>query len=70
MHMTHIIYSYLYQRGNEEGAEIIKDIEHMIPYCSLDDMQLDQKYERLMDIVLYELSNDANRDEIPEWYQN
>lgn len=65
-----IIYSYLYRRGNEEGAELIKNIEHEIPNCSFGEMQLERKYERLMDIVLYELSNDDNRDEIPEWYKN
>lgn len=65
-----IIDSYLYRRRNEEGVELINKIQKLIPNCSFGEVQLNQKYERLMDIVLYELSNDDNRDEIPEWYNN
>jgi hypothetical protein len=65
-----LIDCYLYRRRNDEGVDLIKKIENMITTCSFGEVQLNQKYERLMDIVLYELSNDENRDEIPEWYKN
>lgn len=65
-----IIVSYLYRRRNEEGIGVVKEVEWGITNCSFGEVQLNQKYERLMDIVLYELSNDDNRDEIPEWYKN
>ena len=64
-----IIYYYFCRRENEEGIKTIKEIERQIPDTDLSEPMM-SLYERLVDIAVFEVMNDNERWDIPEWYKN
>ena len=64
-----IIYYYFCRRENELGIKTIKEIEKLIPDTDLSESMM-SLYERLVDIAVFEVMNDNERWDIPEWYKN